>query len=46
MFLVTWVEGEEVNYRFINEEELPTLLSRISHHVIVQDLNPLISVGA
>ncbi len=46
MFLVSWIEGEEVNYRLINENELPHLLAKISHHVIVQDLNPLVSVAA
>ncbi|GAB6174661.1 hypothetical protein JCM15765_41390 [Paradesulfitobacterium aromaticivorans] len=38
MFLVTWIEGEEVNYRLVRKQELPGFLATIGQHVIVQSL--------
>lgn len=38
MFLVTWIEGEEVNYRLVKKQELPALMSIIGQHVIVQKI--------
>ena len=40
MFLVTWIEGEEVKYRFINQQALSSLLASLGDHVIVQKLEP------
>ncbi|MDA8227951.1 MAG: hypothetical protein M0T74_09710 [Desulfitobacterium hafniense] len=39
MFLVTWIEGEEVNYRIVQKHELPELMSKVGQHVIVQNLS-------
>jgi len=36
MFLVTWIEGEEVNYRLVNKQELPSLMATYGQHAIVQ----------
>jgi len=36
MFLVTWIEGEEVNYRFVKKQELPTLMAIFGQHAIIQ----------
>lgn len=38
MFLVTWIEGEEVNYRFVKKQDLQALMSSIGQHVIIQKL--------
>lgn len=38
MYLVTWIEGEEVNYRLVNKQELNALMTNIGQHVIVQKL--------
>ncbi|MHB1653088.1 MAG: hypothetical protein ACYCVD_11515 [Desulfitobacteriaceae bacterium] len=38
MFLVTWIEGEEVNYRLVKKQELPALVASLGQHVIVQKL--------
>ncbi|HVJ48649.1 hypothetical protein [Desulfitobacterium sp.] len=38
MFLVTWIEGEEVNYRLVKKQDLPALMTTIGQHVIVQKL--------
>lgn len=38
MFLVSWIEGDEVNYKFIEETELDSLLQNLDQNVIVQDL--------
>ncbi len=38
MFLVSWIEGNEVNYQFVEEQELDFLLKNLEQHVIVQDL--------
>lgn len=29
MYLVTWIEGEEVNYRLVNQKELQPLLASV-----------------
>lgn len=40
MFLVTWIEGEEVKYRLINNEQLlQPLVFSLGDNVIVQNLN-------
>lgn len=39
MFLVTWIEGEEVNYRIVKEQELAFLMSNLGQHVIIQKLS-------
>ena len=38
MFLVTWIEGEEVNYRLVKKQELPTLMAAdaLGKHAIIQ----------
>lgn len=38
MYLVTWIEGEEVNYRLVRKQELTALMTTIGQHVIVQKL--------
>jgi len=38
MFLVTWIEGEEVNYRLVKKHEVPSLI-KLGHNVIVQQLD-------
>lgn len=38
MYLVTWIEGEEVNYRLVRKQELTKLMTAIGQHVIVQKL--------
>ncbi len=38
MFLVTWIEGDEVNYKFVEKTELDSLLQNLDQNVIVQDL--------
>lgn len=40
MFLVTWIEGEEVNYRLVKKQELPNLVETLGQHVIIQKLTP------
>ena len=36
MFLVTWIEGEEVNYRLVKKQELTTLMASFGQHAIIQ----------
>jgi len=36
MFLVTWIEGEEVNYRLVNKQELPKLMKTFGQNAIIQ----------
>ena len=39
MFLVTWIEGEEVNYRLVMKQELPTvMMATLGQHAIIQKL--------
>lgn len=43
MFLVTWIEAEEINYRLVKEHELSNFLSAnsitaIDNHLMVQEL--------
>lgn len=38
MYLVTWIEGEEVNYRVIKIQELPILIASLGQHPIIQKL--------
>lgn len=38
MFLVTWIEGEEVNYRLVKKHELPNFVATLGQHVIIQNL--------
>lgn len=38
MFLVTWIEGEEVNYRLVEKQELPKLMTNLGQHAIIQRL--------
>lgn len=38
MYLITWIEGEEVNYRLVGKRELTVLMETIGQHVIVQKL--------
>ncbi|WP_459926995.1 hypothetical protein [Desulfosporosinus burensis] len=38
MYLVTWIEGEEVNYRVVQNQELPTLMASLGQHAIIQKL--------
>ncbi|OLN31476.1 hypothetical protein [Desulfosporosinus metallidurans] len=38
MFLVTWIEGEEVNYRLVKKQELPKLMTTLGQHAIIQRL--------
>jgi hypothetical protein len=38
MFLVTWIEGEEVNYRLVKKLELPNFVKSLGQHVIIQQL--------
>ena len=37
MFLVTWIEGEEVNYRLVKKQELPTLMASFGQNAIIQE---------
>lgn len=37
MFLVTWIEGEEVNYRLVKKHEI-TSLTKLGHNIIIQKL--------
>ena len=44
MFLVTWIEAEEINYRLVREHELSKFIAshRIStfdNHLMVQELD-------
>jgi O-phosphoseryl-tRNA(Cys) synthetase len=37
MFLVTWIEGEEVNYRLVKKQDLPRLMASFGQqHPIIQ----------
>ncbi|WP_274594895.1 hypothetical protein [Desulfosporosinus fructosivorans] len=36
MFLVTWIEGEEVNYRLVKKHELSALMASFGQHAIIQ----------
>ena len=36
MFLVTWIEGEEVNYRLVKKQELQIVLANLGQHAIIQ----------
>jgi len=36
MFLVTWIEGEEVNYRVVKKQELPRLMASFGQNAIIQ----------
>ena len=36
MFLVTWIEGEEVNYRLVKKQELLKLMACFGQHAIIQ----------
>jgi hypothetical protein len=38
MFLITWIEGEEVSYRLVKKQELPTVIASIGQHAIIQSL--------
>lgn len=38
MFLVTWIEGEEVNYRLVQKHDLPNFVKALGQHVIIQNL--------
>ncbi len=38
MFLVTWIEGEEVNYRVVKKQELSKLMAILGQHAIIQQL--------
>lgn len=38
MFLVTWIEGEEVNYRLVKKQDLSKLIATVGQHAIVQKL--------
>jgi len=38
MFLVTWIEGEEVNYRLVKKQELSRLMASFGQHAIIQKL--------
>ena len=38
MFLVTWIEGEEVNYRLVKKQELPAVIANLGQHAIIQKL--------
>jgi len=38
MFLVTWIEGEEVNYRLVKKQELCAVMAETGSHVIVQKI--------
>lgn len=38
MFLVTWIEGEEVNYRLVKNMELPKMMTVLGQHAIIQRL--------
>lgn len=44
MFLVTWIEAEEINYRLVEKHELSSFIvanriSEFDNHLIVQELN-------
>ncbi|HZK52707.1 MAG TPA: hypothetical protein VFC84_00675 [Desulfosporosinus sp.] len=36
MFLVTWIEGEEVNYRLVKKQDLASLMASFGQHAIIQ----------
>lgn len=36
MYLVTWIEGEEVEYRFLPSEELPEQISEDKNPIIIK----------
>jgi len=40
MFLVTWIEAEEVNYRLVKKQELSALMATtaLGKHAIIQRL--------
>lgn len=38
MFLVTWMEGEEVNYRIVKKQKLSTLTASFGQHAIIQNI--------
>ena len=38
MFFVSWIEGNDINYRFLKEQELANFLVNLGDHVIVQKL--------
>ncbi|MEL1136399.1 hypothetical protein AAC978_14600 [Desulfitobacterium sp. THU1] len=44
MFLVTWIESEEVNYRLVMKHELTSFIAihcinSLDNHLMVQELN-------
>lgn len=44
MFLVTWIEAEEINYRLVKEYELSSFIATnqitsIDNHLMVTELN-------
>lgn len=38
MFLVTWIEGDDINYRLVKKQELPNFVETLGQHVIIQRL--------
>jgi hypothetical protein len=38
MFLVTWIEGEEVNYQIVKKLDLSTVMATLGQHPIIQRL--------
>jgi hypothetical protein len=34
-YLVTWVEGDEVVYRFVPADELPEVLETDKHYIVI-----------
>lgn len=36
MYLVTWIEGEEVEYRFLSPEELPDEIEEEKNPIVVE----------
>lgn len=40
MFLITWIEGEEVNYRLVRQQDLEQFNS-MGQNLIVQNLSML-----
>lgn len=38
MFLITWIEGEEVNYKIVKKQELPKVMANLGQHAIIQKL--------
>lgn len=38
MFLVTWIEGEEVNYRLVKKQDLQQLMKTLGEHTMIQKL--------